>query len=154
MQQGHSVLYRTRPTRWRAALEFLVADFPLLVRSQARSMWVALAMTTLIAILVWKKVPGLITSGLDSGIAEIRKQLDEAMVQATRYANQIARVENEESLDKVKKSGKTVVYVPTKEERLAFKKAMVPVHKKMESRIGAELIQSIYKETGFDPAAL
>ncbi|KAG1320470.1 hypothetical protein G6F63_014239 [Rhizopus arrhizus] len=43
MQQGHSVLYRTRPTRWRAALEFLVADFPLLVRSQARSMWVALA---------------------------------------------------------------------------------------------------------------
>ena len=36
----------------------------------------------------------------------------------------------------------------------AFKKAFAPVLKKMESRIGAELIQSIYKETGFDPAKL
>ena len=85
---------------------------------------------------------------------DVRKQLDEAMVQATRYANQIARVENEESLDKVKKSGKTVVYVPTKEERLAFKKAMVPVHKKMEGRIGKEVIESVYKDIGFKPDAL
>lgn len=50
MQQGHDVLYRTPPTRWRRALEFLVADFPLLVRSQARSMWAALAMFAVPAI--------------------------------------------------------------------------------------------------------
>jgi C4-dicarboxylate-binding protein DctP len=30
----------------------------------------------------------------------------------------------------------------------------VKVHSEMESRIGKELIQSIYKETGFDPAKL
>ena len=53
--------------------------------------------------------------------ADIRKQLEDAMEQATRYANQIAKVENDESLEKVKKSGKTAVYVPTKEERQAFK---------------------------------
>ena len=41
-------------------------------------MWVALAMSVLIGIMVWKKVPTLITSGLDSSIAQIRKQLDEA----------------------------------------------------------------------------
>ena len=65
-------------------------------------MWVALAMTTLIAILVWKKVPGLITSGLDSGIAEIRKQLDEAKAlraeaEALRkeYAEKIAGAEKD-----------------------------------------------------------
>ena len=86
--------------------------------------------------------------------ADIRKQLDEAMEQATRYANQIAKVENDESLEKVKKSGKTAVYVPTKEERLAFKKAMVPVHKKMEGRIGKEVIESVYKDIGFKPDAL
>jgi len=86
--------------------------------------------------------------------ADIRKQLDDAMEQATRYANQIARVENEESLEKVKKSGKTVVYVPTKEERLAFKKAMMPVHQKMEGRIGKEVIQAVYKDIGFKPDAL
>ena len=86
--------------------------------------------------------------------ADIRAQLDDAMEQATRYANQIAKVENESSLEAVKKSGKTTVYVPTKEERLAFKKAMMPVHQKMESRISKEVIQSVYKDTGFKPDAL
>jgi C4-dicarboxylate-binding protein DctP len=85
---------------------------------------------------------------------DVRKQLDDAMEQATRYANQIAQVENDTALEGVKKSGKTTVYVPTKEERLAFKKALAPVHKKMESRIGADLIKSIYKETGVDPSKL
>ncbi|MBL8404615.1 MAG: TRAP transporter substrate-binding protein [Dechloromonas sp.] len=86
--------------------------------------------------------------------ADIRKQLDDAMEQATRYANQIAKVENDSSLEAVKKSGKTTVYVPTKEERLAFKKAMVPVHQKMESRVGKEVIQAVYKDIGFKPDSL
>lgn len=86
--------------------------------------------------------------------ADIRAQLDDAMEQATRYANQIAKVENDSSLDAVKKSGKTAVYVPTKEERLAFKKAMMPVHQKMEGRIGKEVIQNVYKDTGFKPDSL
>jgi C4-dicarboxylate-binding protein DctP len=83
--------------------------------------------------------------------ADIRKQLEDAMEQATRYANQIAKVENDAALEGVKKSGKTQVYTPTKEERLAFKKALLPVHEKMEARIGKDIIKSIYKETGFDP---
>lgn len=86
--------------------------------------------------------------------ADIRKQLDDAMEQATRYANQIAKVENDSSLEAVKKSGKTTVYVPTKEERLAFKKAMVPVHQKMEGRVGKEVIQAVYKDIGFKPDSL
>ena len=86
--------------------------------------------------------------------ADVRKQLDEAMVQATRYANQIAKVENDQALEAVKKSGKTTVYVPTKEERSAFKKALVPVHQKMASRIGKETIDNVYKATGFDPNKL
>ena len=86
--------------------------------------------------------------------ADIRKQLEDAMEQSTRYANQIAKMENEKSLDAVKKSGKTTVYAPTAAERTAFKKAMLKTHTEMESRIGKELIQSIYKETGFDPAKL
>jgi C4-dicarboxylate-binding protein DctP len=86
--------------------------------------------------------------------ADIRAQLDDAMEQATRYANQIAKIENDSSLDAVKKSGKTAVYVPTKEERLVFKKAMMPVHQKMEGRIGKEVIQNVYKDTGFKPDSL
>ncbi|MDT3487889.1 stage II sporulation protein M [Stenotrophomonas maltophilia] len=82
MQQGHSVLYRTRPTRWRAALEFLVADFPLLVRSQARSMWVALAMFALpaIACFVLAQVyPDLIHTLMDNRqIAAMERMYDPA----------------------------------------------------------------------------
>lgn len=40
--------------------------------------WVALAMAVLIGVFVWKKVPGLVTGGLDAKIAAIRAALDEA----------------------------------------------------------------------------
>ena len=65
-------------------------------------MWVAAAMAVLIGIMIWKKVPGLITSGLDGKIAEIRKQLDEAKAlraeaEALRkeYADKIANAEKD-----------------------------------------------------------
>lgn len=64
--------------------------------------WVALAMTTLLLIAIWKKVPGMIAGGLDSQIAEIRKQLDEAKAlraeaEALRqeYADKIAGAEQD-----------------------------------------------------------
>ena len=86
--------------------------------------------------------------------ADVRGQLEQAMKEATAYANKIAQDENDSSLEGVKKSGKTTVHVPTKEERMAFKKAMAPVHVKMADRVGKDLLQSIYKETGFDPNKL
>ena len=86
--------------------------------------------------------------------ADVRGQLEQAMKEATVYANKIAQEENDLALEGVKKSGKTTVHVPTKEERLAFKKAMAVVHVKMADRVGKDLLQSIYKETGFDPNSL
>jgi C4-dicarboxylate-binding protein DctP len=86
--------------------------------------------------------------------ADVRKSLDEAMKEATVFANRMAKEENDKDLELIRKSGKTQVYKLTKEERTALKKALLPVHQKMESRIGADLIKSIYKETGFDPNSL
>jgi C4-dicarboxylate-binding protein DctP len=86
--------------------------------------------------------------------ADIRGELVQAMKEATDYANKIAKEENDTALEEVKKSGKTIVYTPTKEERTAFKKAMAPVHDKMADRIGKDLLNSIYKETGTDPGKL
>ena len=40
--------------------------------------WVAIAMLVLLGVFVWKKVPGLITGGLDAKIEQIKNQLDEA----------------------------------------------------------------------------
>ncbi|ASJ91553.1 hypothetical protein [Porphyrobacter sp. CACIAM 03H1] len=64
--------------------------------------WVALAMTVLIGVFLWKKVPGLITGGLDSKIAAIRAALDEAKTlraeaEALRaeYAAKIASAEKD-----------------------------------------------------------
>ena len=86
--------------------------------------------------------------------ADVRGQLEQAMKEATEYANKIAKEENDEALAKVRQSGKTQVYQPTPAERLALKKAMAKVHKEMESRIGKETIEAVYKETGFDPTKL
>ena len=83
--------------------------------------------------------------------ADVRAGLEAAMAEATKYANQIAKEENDQALEKVKASGKTQVYVPTAQEKGAWKKALVPVHKEMESRIGKDTIQAVYNETGFKP---
>ena len=85
---------------------------------------------------------------------DVRGQLEQAMKEATVYADRIAQDENDAALAAVRKSGKTTVYVPTKEERMALKKALAPVHVKMADRVGKDLLQSIYKETGFDPSKL
>lgn len=86
--------------------------------------------------------------------ARVRAQLDKAMREATEYANRIAKEENDMALEAVRASGRTEIAKLTDAERLAFKKVLIPVHRKMAPRIGAELIESIYEETGFDPSKL
>ena len=85
---------------------------------------------------------------------DIRKTLDEAMADATKYADDIAKKENDDALEAVKKSGRTQIITLAPDEKKAWKKALIKVHQESESRIGKDLIQSIYKETGFDPAKL
>ena len=86
--------------------------------------------------------------------ADIRGQLEKAMVDATKFANDIAKGENEQAMAEVAKAGKSEIIKLTADEKKALKKALVPVHKEMESRIGADLIDAVYKETGFDPSKL
>ncbi len=83
--------------------------------------------------------------------ADIRKALDEAIVESTNYANSVAKKENDAALNAVKASGKTTVQNLTAAERAAFKKALVPVHKEMSERIGESLIKEVYAATGFKP---
>jgi len=82
---------------------------------------------------------------------DIRATLDGAMKDATKYANDIAKKENDDSLDAVRKAGKTQILTLTPEEKAAWKKAMVVVHKENEGRIGKDIIDAVYKETGFKP---
>ncbi len=84
----------------------------------------------------WDKLP-----------ADLRAQLETAMKEATKYADTIAQQENDQALEAVKKSGKTLVYTPTEKEKAEWRAALLPVYKTMEERIGKELINAVNKET-------
>jgi C4-dicarboxylate-binding protein DctP len=84
----------------------------------------------------------------------VRGKLEQALAEATAYANRVAREKNEEDLAKLQAAGTTTVYTPTREERLALKKALLPVHVELERRVGKGLIQDIYEATAFAPDEL
>jgi C4-dicarboxylate-binding protein DctP len=86
--------------------------------------------------------------------ADIRAALDSAMKDATNYANDIAKQENDQALEKIKAAGKSQIITLTPDEKKAWKKAELKVHRENEGSIGKELIQEIYKDTGFDPGKL
>lgn len=83
--------------------------------------------------------------------ADIRTLLEGAMKDATRFANDIAKKDNENALAAVKKSGTTRFVTLTVQERSAWKKAMDKAHKDNMGRIGADLVQEVYKATGYTP---
>ena len=83
--------------------------------------------------------------------ADIRTALDGAMKDATKYANDIAKKENDDSIEAVRKTGKTEIITLTADKKAAMKKALVVVHKENESRVGKDTIAEVYKETGFKP---
>lgn len=111
---------------------------------------VAIAMLTLIVIMLWKRVPGLIVSGIDGKIAAIKAQLDEAKAlraeaEALRaeYAAKIAgaekdaeamlanaRTEAEDILAKAETDGKAMV---TRRERMATDKIAAAEREALES---------------------
>lgn len=80
--------------------------------------WVALSMAVLIAIMLWKRVPGVIAGGLDNQISTIRKQLDEAKALRAEaeklraeYAAKIANAEKDAAamLDHARKEADAIV---------------------------------------------
>jgi C4-dicarboxylate-binding protein DctP len=85
--------------------------------------------------------------------SDLRAALERAMAEATGYANRIAREKNEEDLARIRAAGTTKVIVPTAAERAALQRALAPVHAQMEARIGRDLLQDLYRATGFTPGA-
>ena len=79
--------------------------------------------------------------------ADVRGQLEKAMAEATVYSNEISEKENVESLDDIKKSGKTELITPTAVESAAMRKAMEPLYNEMASRVGKQLIDDVVKAT-------
>jgi len=81
--------------------------------------------------------------------ADVRATLESAMKDATAYANEIAKKENDDAIEAVRKSGKTQILTLSADEKAAMRKALVTVHKENESRVGKETITAVYQATGF-----
>jgi C4-dicarboxylate-binding protein DctP len=79
--------------------------------------------------------------------ADIREQLTRAMKEATDYTNEIARLENEEALQEIKKKGRSQIIIPTEAETTQMRKAMEPIYADMAARVGRSVIDEFIKET-------
>lgn len=79
---------------------------------------------------------------------DVRGQLEQAMTEATAFANDIAQAENDKALEAMKTSGKTEFHELTADEREAWMAILKPVHEEVAGRVGKELIEAIYKSTG------
>ena len=77
--------------------------------------------------------------------ADVRRSLELAMRDATAYEKQISQRDNDLAMEAIRRAGKTVVYSLSPQEQAAWRRALLPVHKQMESRIGKDLIDAITK---------
>jgi len=84
--------------------------------------------------------------------SDIRATLEGAMRDATTYANSIAKSENDNALEAIRASGKTQILTLTPEEKAEWRQPLLPVHKDMADRIGADMLRAIYAELGRTPA--
>ena len=79
--------------------------------------------------------------------SEIRGQLEKAMKEATTFEKAIAQSDNDKALEAIRKSGRTQIYTLSVQEQAEWRRALAPVQKSMEQRIGKEWISAINRES-------
>ena len=79
---------------------------------------------------------------------DVRSGLQEAMKEATVYANKLANDLNEVDRKKIADAGKAKIQELSKDDVTAWKKAMHPVWKKFEGDIGKDVIEAAEKSNG------
>ena len=79
---------------------------------------------------------------------EIRAVLEAALSEATQMNNSQVERESAEAMRAIVKTGKTTVYEPTPQEMAQWRQVLLPVHKKMEERIGKDVLAAVNKALG------
>ena len=79
--------------------------------------------------------------------SDIRSQLEKAMKEATTFEKAIAQSDNDKALEAIRKSGRTQIYTLSVQEQAEWRRALAPVQKSMEQRIGKEWISAINRES-------
>jgi len=78
---------------------------------------------------------------------DVREELEQALREATAFEKTIAQRDNDAALELIRKTGKTKVYTLTPQEQADWRRALLPVQKQMEGRIGKDLIDAINQTT-------
>jgi C4-dicarboxylate-binding protein DctP len=78
---------------------------------------------------------------------DIRTELEQAMREATAFEKTIAQRDNDAALEAIRKTGKTKIYTLTPQEQADWRRALLPVQKQVEGRIGKDLIDAINQTT-------
>lgn len=84
--------------------------------------------------------------------ADLQRTLAGAMKDATQFANDIAQRNNAEALDAIQRSGKVTIITLTPAEKEQWARTLATVHRESARFLGQPLLESIYQETGFNPA--
>jgi C4-dicarboxylate-binding protein DctP len=83
--------------------------------------------------------------------ADVRTALESSMKDATKFANDVAKKDNDEALAAVKKSGRSQFVTLTPAEKAVWRKTMDKAHKENMNRIGADMVKEVYAATGYKP---
>jgi C4-dicarboxylate-binding protein DctP len=78
---------------------------------------------------------------------DIRAELEQAMREATAFEKTIAQRDNDAALEAIRKTGKTTIHTLTPQEQADWRRALLPVQKQVEGRIGKDLIDAINRTT-------
>jgi C4-dicarboxylate-binding protein DctP len=76
---------------------------------------------------------------------DIRKSLNEAMAESTKYVWKIAKQENDDALAKIQAAKTTEVYVLPPAEKAVWRKAMLPLYQEYEGVVGKDTLAAIEK---------
>jgi C4-dicarboxylate-binding protein DctP len=80
--------------------------------------------------------------------ADIRTTLEGALAEATKMNDNAIERESAAAMEAIQKTGRTAIYRPSAEELAQWRQALLPVHKKMEDRVGKALLARVQKEAG------
>src|SRR5882762_3837366 len=77
--------------------------------------------------------------------SDLRKDLQDAMSEASQYVWDIAKKENEDALAKIKAAKTTDVYVLPQAEKAVWRRAMLPLYQEYECVVGKDTLEAIEK---------
>ena len=83
---------------------------------------------------------------------DLRSTIEGALKEAIDYGNAAAKKDNVDAVAAIRATGKTEVTVLTPQQKEEWRQVLLPVHREVEGRIGRNLIEQVYKTTGFGGA--